>query len=63
MIQVARHLTDVGDGFLKGVEHLIVDRDPLYTATLRRLLREGRVDTRDHSGEESEFEHVRGTLC
>ena len=32
MTQVARNLTDVSDGFLKGVEHLIVDRDPLYTA-------------------------------
>src|SRR4029077_3456089 len=43
MTQVARNLTDVGDGFLKGVEHLIVDRDPLYTATFRRLLRDGGV--------------------
>ena len=24
MTQVARNLTDVGDGFLKGVEHLII---------------------------------------
>ena len=36
MTQVARNLTDVSDGFLNGVEHLIVDRDPLYTATFRR---------------------------
>jgi putative transposase len=43
MTQVARNLTDVADGFLKGVKHLIVDRDPLYTATFRRLLREGGV--------------------
>jgi putative transposase len=43
MRQVARHLTDVADGLLKGVEDLIVDGDPLYTATFRRLLRDGGV--------------------
>src|SRR6266851_7783409 len=31
MTQVARNLTDAGDGFLRGVEYLILDRDPLYT--------------------------------
>jgi transposase InsO family protein len=39
MAQVARNLTDVGDGFLRGVQYLILDRDPLYTAAFRRLLR------------------------
>jgi putative transposase len=32
MAQVARNLTDAGDGFLRGVQYLILDRDPLYTA-------------------------------
>jgi putative transposase len=37
MAQVARNLTDAGDGFLRGVQYLILDRDPLYTAAFRRL--------------------------
>ena len=32
MMQVARNLTDADDGFLRGMEYLILDRDPLYTA-------------------------------
>jgi transposase InsO family protein len=39
MTQVARNLTDARDGFLRGVQYLILDRDPLYTAVFRRLLR------------------------
>src|SRR4029450_14126186 len=38
MTQVARNLTDADDGFLCGMEYLILDRDPLYTATFRDLL-------------------------
>jgi transposase InsO family protein len=40
MTQVARNLTDVDDGFLRGVHCLILDRDPLYTAAFRDLLRD-----------------------
>jgi predicted nucleotidyltransferase len=32
MTQLARNLTDAGDGFLRGVQYLILDRDPLYSA-------------------------------
>jgi transposase InsO family protein len=39
MIQVARNLTAAGDGFLNGIQHVILDRDPLYTTAFRRLLR------------------------
>jgi len=39
MRQVARHLTDAGDGVLRGVQYLILDRDPLSTVAFRRLLR------------------------
>jgi putative transposase len=39
MTQVARNLTDTHDGFLRGVQYLILDRDPLYAAAFRRLLR------------------------
>ena len=43
MTQVARNLTDAEDGFLRGVHYLILDRDPLYTAAFRRLLRDSGV--------------------
>ncbi len=39
MAQVARNLTDATAGALSGYRHLIVDRDPLYTAHFRALLR------------------------
>ena len=32
MTQIARNLTAAGDGFLRGVEHVVLDRDPQYTA-------------------------------
>ena len=38
MRQVARNLTDVEDGFLRGKRLLLMDRDPLYTASFRALL-------------------------
>ncbi|MEP7305239.1 MAG: integrase core domain-containing protein [Acidobacteriota bacterium] len=40
MTQLARNLTDAHDGFLRDMRYLILDRDPLYTATFRRLLRD-----------------------
>ena len=40
MTQLARNLTDPNDGFLRGVRHIILDRDPLYTTAFRRLLRD-----------------------
>src|SRR5262245_15978427 len=43
MTQVARNLTDAEDGFLRGTEYLILDRDPLYTAAFRDLLRDSGV--------------------
>jgi hypothetical protein len=44
MAQVARNLTDASDGFLKDVQHLIVDRDPLYTEQFKMVLTSGGVD-------------------
>jgi transposase InsO family protein len=38
MAQVARHLTDAVAGPLRGFSHMIVDRDPLYTAQFESLL-------------------------
>ena len=43
MTQVARNLTDADDGFLRGMEYLVLDLDPLYTAAFRDLLRDNRV--------------------
>jgi hypothetical protein len=43
MMQIARNLTTAGDGFLRGTQRIILDRDPLYTAAFRRLLRDGGV--------------------
>lgn len=42
MMQVARNITDVGDGFLRGKRYLILDRDAKYSAEFRTfLVREG----------------------
>jgi transposase InsO family protein len=38
MVQLARNLTDAVEGFLKEFRHLIVDRDPLYTAHVAATL-------------------------
>jgi len=43
MKQIARNLTDCEDGFLLGARYLILDRDPLYTAAFRGLLRSSDV--------------------
>jgi putative transposase len=44
MAQIARNLTDAAAGPLTGFRHLIVDRDPLYTAHFRTLLRAAGVN-------------------
>ena len=43
MMQVGRNLLDAVDGFLLGKKYLILDRDPVYTAPFRRLLRDSGV--------------------
>ncbi len=45
MIQVARNLTDCEDGFLNGTHYLIHDRDPLFTASFREVLKSSGVET------------------
>ena len=44
MKQIARNLTDCEDGFLRGVRYLILDRDPLYTAAFRKMLKDAGVE-------------------
>lgn len=44
MGQLARNLTDAADGFLRGTWRLILDRDPLYSQTFRRLLQDSGVE-------------------
>ncbi len=43
MTQMGRNLTDPDDGFLRDTHHLILDRDPLYTAAFRNLLQNSGV--------------------
>ncbi len=43
MAQIARNLTDHAAGPLRGYAHLIVDRDPLYTAQFQNLLASAKV--------------------
>jgi putative transposase len=44
MKQMARNLTDVVDGFLRDTHYLILDRDPLYTAGFRKMLKDSGVN-------------------
>jgi transposase InsO family protein len=44
MSQIARNLTDREDGFLKGSCYLIHDRDPLFTASYREVLKTSGVE-------------------
>jgi hypothetical protein len=39
MLQVLHNLTDALDGFLLGKTHVIMDRDPIFTAGVRSMLR------------------------
>jgi transposase InsO family protein len=43
MMQVGRNLLDAAEGFLLRKRYPILDRDPLYTAAFRRLLRDANV--------------------
>ena len=43
MAQITRQLTACEDGFLNGKTHLIMDRDPLYTAQVRQMLKDSGV--------------------
>lgn len=40
MMQVARNLTNCMDGFLRNTRYLILDRDPMFTAAFRRMLKD-----------------------
>ena len=45
MKQIAKHLSDPFDGFLKGKRYLIHDRDPLFTQAFSEILEAGGVKT------------------
>jgi putative transposase len=45
MKQIARNLTDAGEGFLRDARYLIHDRDVLFTADFREILCAGGVKT------------------
>lgn len=44
MAQVARNLTDIEDGFLKGQEYFICDHDSLLTGEFRKSLKDSGID-------------------
>ena len=62
MAQIARNLTDAVAGPLRGFSHLIVDRDPLYTAHMQSLLRVAGVVALAAAAEQPEFERLRGAV-
>jgi len=42
MMQIARNLTDIEDGFLRGTKYLVLDRDTRYSTEFRAaLVRDG----------------------
>ena len=43
MEPVARNLTDLVDGFLRGKTHLVHDRDPLFTKAFCEIVMSGGV--------------------
>ncbi len=43
MAQVARNLTDAEDGFLRGIDYFVCDRDALFTQEFRGTLKEAGV--------------------
>src|SRR5215510_7650065 len=43
MVQIARNLTAAGGVFLRGIQHIILDRDRLCTVAFRRLPRDSDV--------------------
>jgi len=45
MAQIARNLTDAGEGFLRNARYLIHDRDPLFTRQFTVLLKDAGVET------------------
>jgi hypothetical protein len=62
MTQVARNLVDAGDGFLRSVQYLILDRDPLYSTAFGPAAGQRR-ETAPAARSESEFERVCRTVC
>jgi putative transposase len=45
MAQMARNLTDAGDGFLRDMRYLIHDRDPMFTQQFVEILKSAGVET------------------
>jgi putative transposase len=45
MAQIARNLTDVGEGFVRDTRYLIHDRDPMFTRRFIAILRAAGVET------------------
>ncbi|MGB0415494.1 MAG: transposase [Coraliomargarita sp.] len=70
MAQVARNLTDAEDGFLKGMEYFVCDRDTLFTNEFRETLESSgvrvirtRVATPEQNGYAERFVKSLKTEC
>ena len=59
VMQVGRNLLDAATGFLRGKTHLILDRDPVFTAQFRRRLKDSGVQTVRLAPKQSELERIR----
>ena len=55
MAQAARNLVDAFAGFLKDHRYIILDRDPLYTAAFRRMLKDSGVNVVRYRGGKMEL--------
>jgi hypothetical protein len=45
MQQIARNLTDAGDGFLQGLRYVLMDRDSKFCAAFREILKQEAVES------------------
>lgn len=66
MTQIVRNLTDARDGFLRGAQYLILDRDPVCSSSIIARPRSpaGRVFAHDAVGRAmSHYEHGAQLFC
>ena len=62
MMQIARNLTDVEDGFLKGKRYVIMDRDGKFSPAFRAILKSDGRRVAASAREKPQFERPFGTI-
>jgi putative transposase len=63
MTQVARNVTDMRDGFLRGKRYLLLDRDTKYSDAFRGILTRAGIEVVRLPPAITESERVRGAVC